>query len=91
MLFEDGECRVASKTTGEHLKSIPKGFWDSWKRWVAGGNMVDGNLCVLPDVCKACNGIGAQVEMITSRTGIIGDECSVCHGKKFVWPNPENP
>lgn len=80
-----------NKRTGESISRIPKAFWDAWELWDRSGKLIQGNVCVLPNKCPLCNGLGFEVEMLDSRNGVIGDECLLCEGKKFVWPDHVAP
>lgn len=37
------------KRTEDPAMRVPKGFYDAYELWEAGGRMVDGDLCVLPE------------------------------------------
>lgn len=74
---------------GDILDDVPGKFWDAWELWDLGGKMVIENHCVVPEKCPACKGVGAEVEMISKRTAVVGETCKVCDGKKVVWPAQE--
>jgi hypothetical protein len=52
-----GPC-PRNKTTDAELTRVPKGFYEAFERWEAGGKLVDGDLCVLPAICPHCGGLG---------------------------------
>lgn len=68
---------------GEQMVRIPFAFWDSWDRWDKGGRLVQGNVCVVPEWCKTCNGTGVTGHRISPRTMVEVVACSECGGSRL--------
>lgn len=77
-----GPMPCSKKTLG-HLANIPKGFWDAYERWDAGGRLVDGDACVVHDWCRECRGSGHEERHIHGRHYEVVGKCQVCNGSRF--------
>lgn len=69
-----------NKKTGCGLERIPEAFWDAYERWDLGGQLVDGDLCVLREWCPECKGSGMEIDL--SIREVIG-KCKMCNGSKL--------
>ena len=72
-----------NKKTLEPLNNIPAGFWDAVDRWIAGGQLVDGDLCVVGEWCMACNGSGEEARHIGGGRYSVAGCCKACNGTKL--------
>ena len=69
---------------GEEMRRVPLAFYKSLDRWVAGGKLVDGITCVVPDECHRCHGEGVIVTEVISRRSCLRKTCPNCNGTKIV-------
>lgn len=57
---------------------VPKAYMDALERWVLGGQMIEGDLCVVPEWCSTCHGNGWVPD------GQYANRCESCNGKKIA-------
>jgi predicted Zn-ribbon and HTH transcriptional regulator len=70
---------VCPKTkNGDDMLRIPKAFYDAYDRWRQSGQMIEGDLCVVPEWCSTCHGRGWVAD------GQYANRCSSCKGKKIA-------
>lgn len=74
---------IPCKKNGDESKTSAKDFWFCYERWNKGGKFIIGELCVVPDVCHACEGRGCVVEQIGPRSFNVTGTCEHCHGSKI--------
>lgn len=72
-----------SKTTGSALANIPRGFWDAFERWEAGGKLVVESLCVCREWCSRCEGLGDETRQIIGRHYEVLGPCKRCNGDRL--------
>lgn len=68
------------KITGEPLIHIPPGFWDAIERWEKGGSKRDGDICLVPEWCRACDGRGDEIKHIDGKHWEVVGKCERCDG-----------
>jgi len=54
-------------------------FWDAYERWDKGGRLIDGQMCVVPEWCRRCDGSG-HIRVPKTREA---KRCPVCHGERI--------
>ena len=72
-----------NKTTQDPMTRVPKGFWDAIDRWRLGGQLVDGDLCVVSEWCESCGGTG-QERLIVGRLIQSTGPCKSCNGARLA-------
>ena len=77
------------KRNGDPSSRIPSGFYDAIDRWKSGGGVTIGDVCVVPELCRSCNGTGEERKAIAPRHFEITGVCKVCEGIK-VQPHEHN-
>ena len=80
-----------SKKTHDPLQRIPRGFWDAYERWDLGGNYVDGDMCVVPDWCKVCGGVGRESKAYGGKHFKFIGACKSCNGLRLNHSNMCEP
>ncbi len=72
------------KTTGELLKRIPPGFWEAIDLWVKSGERLNGGRCIVPDVCRDCEGRGDVIKHLGGRHYEMVGQCAKCKGRGWL-------
>lgn len=76
-----------SRVTHDPLQRNPsKAFWLAFARWTVGGELVDGNRCVLRDDVQAC--------LLCKGDGFMGRDqhpCPECGGKQAMLVSKSRP
>lgn len=72
-----------NQLTHEMLYRTPTGFWDAVERWQLSGKLVDGDVCILPEWCRACRGEGIEKTHVGSRHYMNDGDCKKCKGKRI--------
>lgn len=69
--------------TGEEMIRPPMLFYSAYELWDNGGRMVDGDLCIVPEICRTCWGSGVAVIEQSSKRSARVKTCTRCNGTKI--------
>lgn len=78
---------LISRRTNQPLNTEPpKAFWKAFELWQLGGRQTEDGKCILPVLCKECDGngflIGEKIR-IKRKTGYEAKDCPVCKGSRI--------
>ena len=63
----------------------PPGFWDAVQLWIDGGKVVENGECVVPSICRGCDGTGWLSKHLGGRHWEVTGKCEACDGRGLVF------